>query len=449
MAGTFTPDKYIRRCNCIHNYVITRTLPGPQSRFLSCQAAISQFQILIFIFPLTQKEKSTLKHRLHPKNCAYVRLIIINVAITRRHRLLCPLTREMRQFHNSLVKSWQLVTFLIIAFLCCTYVFMIWFAMSSDRDNVHPILTRLVPAGPCTCQTSTAFQCWDCLSCIDIRKNQSSHYSLGGEDNNTNNSNDDNWIYKYGRDDRKLSLTKDQCDSSFPGLFQDVRRGVEYWRKRGGVTMEDIDASPFKNGMVRAMILDGELYIVAARARSEDHRRKFLATLAAMYRALSASPDRTSTNIEFIFSVEDRVDDVNAAGHPVWVFSRKASEESVWLMPDFGLWSWAHYNHGKILDIGPFGQAVDRILAIESAVPFLEKAKKLIWRGKLSFSPKLRHTLLDTARDKPWSDVKEINWDKGNMNYVPMEDHCRYMFIGHVEGMSCICIFVPCIGTNC
>lgn len=95
-----------------------------------------------------------------------------------------------------------------------------------------------------------------------------------------------------------------------------------------------------------------------------------------MYRLLSASPTRETTpNIEFIFSMEDRVDDVGAVGHPIWVFSRKASEESVWLMPDFGYWLWGHLSN----NIGPYGQAVDRVLATESSLPFLEKTKKLIW----------------------------------------------------------------------
>jgi hypothetical protein len=57
---------------------------------------------------------------------------------------------------------------------------------------------------------------------------------------------------------------------------------------------------------------------------------------------------------------EDRVDDVNAVGHPVWVLSRKTSEESVILMPDFGYWSWAKSN------IGTYGQVVERIMATES-----------------------------------------------------------------------------------
>lgn len=126
--------------------------------------------------------------------------------------------------------------------------------------------------------------------------------------------------------------------------------------------------------MARARIRNGELYIIAAHAKGEDHRRKIAATLSAMYRVLSATPNRSAIpNIEFILSVEDRVDDVNANGHPVWVYSRKATEESVWLIPDFGFWSWGHLSN----DIEPYyTQDVDKVLAIESNVPFYEKEKK-------------------------------------------------------------------------
>lgn len=302
--------------------------------------------------------------------------------------------------------------------------------MNSDQDNVHPLITQLIPAGHCTCQTSTSFQCSNCFSCLSFQNPSSSNKSSS------------TWTYEYGRDNHNLSLSKDQCNLSFPGLFQDIYRGIEYWRQLGGVTYEDIEATPLKNGMARAIIHNGELSVVAVQAKGEDHRRKIVATLSSMYRALSASPNRgTTPNIEFIFSVEDRVDDVNANGHPVWVFSRKASEESVWLIPDFGFWSWGHLNN----DIGPYTQAVDKILATESEIPFPDKERKVVWRGKLSFAPKLRRVLLETARNQIWGDVKELDWSQ-KANFLSMEDHCRYMFIAHVEGtffFSFLFLFLP------
>lgn len=66
---------------------------------------------------------------------------------------------------------------------------------------------------------------------------------------------------------------------------------------------------------------------------------------------------------------------------------------------------------------------------------FVDKEPKLVWRGKLSFAPKLRRALLDVARGTSWGDVKALDWRKKD-NFLTMEDHCRYMFIGHVEGIS-------------
>ncbi|PLB33876.1 glycosyl transferase family 90-domain-containing protein [Aspergillus candidus] len=320
---------------------------------------------------------------------------------------------------SSRVCSQQRILLTALIAICGIFIYLMWHGMNSDRDNVHPIITQLIPAGHCTCQTSTSFECADCLTCLDSQ-------------NSSSNAASSNWTYEYDRDNSNLSLNKDQCSHSFPGLFQDVYRGGEYWKQRGGVSYADLEATPLEKGMARAIIHNGELYVVAVRTMSEDHRRKIVATLSAMYRALAASPDRSTTpNIEFIFSVEDRVDDVDANDHPVWVFSRKASEESVWLIPDFGFWSWGHLSN----DIGPYTQAIDKIQTTEAERSFLDKEKKLVWRGKLSFAPKLRRALLDIARNQVWGDVKEVDWSR-KANFLPMEEHCRYMFIAHVEGRA-------------
>lgn len=309
---------------------------------------------------------------------------------------------------------------------CGILVFTIWFGMNSDRDNVHPLVTQMIPAGHCTCQTSTTFQCADCLTCLasstPVEKNQQQQQQSALS----------TWKFEYGRDDRNLGLSRDQCQSAFPGLFQDITRAGDYWRAQGGITKEDLDAVSLQPGMARAIIQDGELYVVAARAKNEDRRRKILAALSSMHRALTASPDRASTKpdtVEFIFSVEDRVDDVHGGGHPIWVLARKATEQSAWLMPDFGFWAWEHWKQ----HIGPYSQAVDRVQDVESQLDFGDKQKQLVWRGKLSFAPKLRRALLDTARNQTWSDVKALDWSDKE-NFMSLEDHCRYMFIAHVEG---------------
>lgn len=180
--------------------------------------------------------------------------------------------------------------------------------------------------------------------------------------------------------------------------------------------------------MARAFISQGRLHVVASRARNEDHRRKILGVLSSIHRALAADQERSfRRDIEFVFSVEDKVDDVTSPDAPVWVFARTATEQGVWLMPDFSFWAWDNEHNY----IGPFDQVVDRIQRAD--IPWEAKKPQLVWRGKPSFAPKLRHALMEAARDEPWGDVKEVHWKTGS-NVLRMEDHCQYMFIAHVEG---------------
>ncbi|EYE96653.1 endoplasmic reticulum-resident kdel protein [Aspergillus ruber CBS 135680] len=325
--------------------------------------------------------------------------------------------------------SWSLQRMLWTSTMCFwgIVMFTMWFGMNSDRDNVHPLITQMIPAGHCTCQTSTTFQCADCLNCLA----SSAPSPAENEHQHQQQSALSTWRFEYGRDDRNMGLERQQCHSAFPGLFQDVVRAKDYWRAQGGIAKEDLDAVSLEPGMARAIIQHGELYIVAARAKNEDHRRKILAALSSMHRALTASPERATDTIEFIFSVEDRVDDVYGGSQPIWVLARKASEQSAWLMPDFGFWSWEHWKQ----HIGPYSQAVDRVRDMESQLGFEDKEKKLVWRGKLSFAPKLRRALLDTARNETWSDVKALDWSNKE-NCMSLEDHCRYKFIAHAEGRS-------------
>ncbi|KAJ5981438.1 hypothetical protein N7499_001555 [Penicillium canescens] len=304
----------------------------------------------------------------------------------------------------------------IIATLSFGVIFMLWYGMNSDRDYIHPILTQLIPAGHCACQTSTTFQCSTCLSCPET--------GLQHDDTAPG------WTFEYARDGRNEALDKQQCKAAFPGLFEDIARGGKFWSQHGGLSTAELDTIPVQQGMARAFISNGELYVVAARSKGEDHRRKILGTLSSIHRALAADPERASRrDIEFVFSVEDKVEDVTNPDWPVWVFSRTPNEEGVWLMPDFSFWAWDNPNNY----MGPYDQVVDRIKRLD--IPWAEKKPQLVWRGKPSFAPKLRRALMEAARGKPWGDVKQVDWSTGE-NVLKMEDHCHYMFIAHVEGRS-------------
>ncbi|KAE8383255.1 glycosyl transferase family 90-domain-containing protein [Aspergillus bertholletiae] len=225
-------------------------------------------------------------------------------------------------------------------------------------------------------------------------------------------------------------LSYNHCVAIFPGLFEDPIRAQSFWTARHGISRADIDNINMVDGMARVAIYQGRLYILKALARGEDHRRKILGILATTHRSLISAPQLAAIlDTEFVFSVEDKVEDVAGPDHPLWVLARKATEESVWLMPDFGFWSWGHIDS----QIGPYDEVVK--LVKDHELPWEEKKDKLVWRGKLSFAPKLRRTLLEVVRHYTWDDVKEVEW-KNMANFLSMENHCDYRFIAHVEGRS-------------
>lgn len=310
---------------------------------------------------------------------------------------------------------------LLLTVCFCSFVLVIWYGMNTDREYIHPLLNQLIPAGHCACQSATIFECSSCMSCVQ---------SGGLLQQQQPPASSSNWRFRYEIDAGNEALDRNQCKTGFPGLFEDVDRAVKYWQLRGApLNSADLDDIYLEYGMARAWISGGELYVMATRARNEDHRRKILAVLSAIHRALVADGERRSRDIEFVFSVEDKVEDVTGPERPVWVFSRTALEEAVWLMPDFGYWAWDNQQN----PIGPYDQVVEQIQ--RSEVPWAEKLPQLVWRGKPSFAPKLRRALLEAARGKPWGDVKQVDW-YGRTNILRMEDHCKYMFIAHVEGMS-------------
>ncbi|KAH2715752.1 hypothetical protein KXV24_006562 [Aspergillus fumigatus] len=291
-------------------------------------------------------------------------------------------------------------------------IWTLWLGVNSDKDNIHPLLNQLIPAGHCACRSATIFSCDSCLQCSASTLPPSPsppHITF---------------------DPNEYSYNETQCHSFFPGLFEDPTRAQTFWQAKNGIRRADLDNVQMMNGMVRAAVYKGRLYVLTALARGEDHRRKIIGVLSSIHRALiSASDLAVIPDTEFIFSVEDKVEDIAGPGHPLWVLARKPHEESVWLMPDFGFWSWGHLDS----QIRPYDQVVEHVRQQE--VPWDQKRDKLVWRGKLSFAPKLRRTLLEVARGYPWGDVREVEW-RNKANFLSMEEHCDYKFIAHVEGRS-------------
>jgi hypothetical protein len=180
----------------------------------------------------------------------------------------------------------------------------------------------------------------------------------------------------------------------------------------------------------------GDMMYTATRAKS---------TLHSLHRALVASPDRESLpSIEFHFSADDFVwDDLKLAGGPVWAYTKRdtadiehgdVDDSNIWLMPDFGYWAWPE------VDIAPYQETRRRIAAVDVEYDsFQAKKKQLLWRGSLNTAAELRNGLIDATKNKYWASVRAVDWGDSKSvaeNVIPIEDHCRYMFLAHTEGRS-------------
>jgi hypothetical protein len=294
----------------------------------------------------------------------------------------------------------------------------------SESQEISLFLKKILPAGNCLCQSSTTFDC-------KLSSSEATTYENGGRELSA--SLESGWRFQFGRDDLNLGMSDSQCMSAFPGLFEDIYRAVALRLDQNTyVSAHDLNSIELSRGMVRAMIVERKLVVLESQHMDQDHRKKGLATLQAIQRSISIS-GKSLPNIEFVFSIEDMVQNL---AEPLWTLARRPQDENLWLMPDFGFWSW------DIEDLGPFDSVVQRVIRDEINVPWPVKIQKLVWRGALRRAPKLRRALLDACRDKTWSDVEVLVETAPSIfgNYVSAADQCKYMFLAHAEGEY---IFIP------
>ncbi|KKA20139.1 DUF821 domain protein [Rasamsonia emersonii CBS 393.64] len=245
--------------------------------------------------------------------------------------------------------------------------------------------------------------------------------------------NNDTWEFIASRDGDNYGLSDEQCQIAFPKLFVEIDKSVAL---RAGankpITWKELNSRKVGDGLVRAIVDRGELYIVDFGDMPYTFTRA-KATLHSLHRALIAVPNRHELpSVEFIFSTEDFVVDTDKG--PIWAYSKRDEDDAVWLMPDFGFWSWPE------VKVGPYRDIRRRIAAVDDGLAFRDKKKQLLWRGSLATAPELRGNLLANTRGKPWASIRVLDWsqsdDNDKSNVLPMEEHCRYMFLAHTEGRS-------------
>ncbi|KAK5192133.1 hypothetical protein LTR92_008080 [Exophiala xenobiotica] len=233
-----------------------------------------------------------------------------------------------------------------------------------------------------------------------------------------------NGRWKYERDAENLMLNSHQCEQAFPGLFQEVERPVN-GRKHSPITLEELDSNPQQNGYVRAMIYDQQLYVIATAGGIYSRE---LATLHALHRAILSSPEPLP-NIEFAFNTDDRIPSV-----AIWGYARRTEDTNIWLIPDFGHWSWPETKVGSLREVQMKAALTEQI----DGWSWSRKIPKILWRGA-TMGLELRERLLNVTADQPWADVKALTWrDKDSManDLKSMPEHCQYKYLAHTEGNS-------------
>ena len=208
------------------------------------------------------------------------------------------------------------------------------------------------------------------------------------------------------------------------------------------ITKDQLDRQDLQGPKYRAMIHDGELYLLSEGGLTGDPPHRGLATLHAINRALVAIPpdDRAKLpNCEFIAFLQDHTTMYGQDKEPSpvsWAYTKQNTDiyENVWLMPDFGFYDWAEAM------IGSFNQARRSIREVEASIPnFQDKIPKIHWRGSPFFNGRLRDPFVEITTNQSWAEVATFNqFDKGNINSEihPISDFCRYQFVAHMSGGS-------------
>lgn len=230
---------------------------------------------------------------------------------------------------------------------------------------------------------------------------------------------------------RHYGLSTEQCLSAFPLLYKEVDRAVAYRRAVGNITLQDVDVGWRGDGIVRAMIYDNELYIIDPHGVGDhNHRPRSIATLHSLHRAVTAYQGELP-NIEFTLTDHDAAEFGNKGeSHTTWAYSRLKSQESLWLMPDFGFWGWP--------DVGLRSYSELQRHLDHGELEWADKEAKLVWRGSLAVGAHdARNGLMTHSDGKPWSAVQSLDWgNKSNIDerLLSMEEHCDYRFVAQTEG---------------
>lgn len=159
------------------------------------------------------------------------------------YRRRCPAATEILSFIF-------ICTCALVFLLVCSIVY----GTRTENPSLPPLVKEVMPAGRCLCEFSTNFACDTCLDCA-------SNQAVLAE-NRTDLEANNLWMFDFKRDRNNFGLDDEQCESAFPGQYEDIERAVKVRKRWGKVTEADLSSFELTKGMVRAMIYDKEVSVV-------------------------------------------------------------------------------------------------------------------------------------------------------------------------------------------
>lgn len=249
------------------------------------------------------------------------------------------------------------------------------------------------------------------------------------------------FTYDYEKHQRYHAMSDEQCDASFPHLFDPIYATAAA-RAESPIRLSELDIEDGKC-LVRVLVYQSELFIIQGNQNHECwyqlwHERT-AGLLNSIHRAISSAQPDTIPDAEFVLSLDDDpqrpVDKMHGKDSnttAVMGLARLSNQTHIWLMPDYAFWAWPSAR------VGSHSQASREAAETNSQWPWHKKFPKAIWRGSTHVNPPLRESLVQLTAYKPWADVAEcnINDPLTKEHCILQHEHCRYRFPVHTEGYT-------------
>ncbi|EPQ26707.1 uncharacterized protein PFL1_05686 [Pseudozyma flocculosa PF-1] len=228
-----------------------------------------------------------------------------------------------------------------------------------------------------------------------------------------------NLTYNSPFNPEDLTLTEEECDAFFPGLWDEIDRSVKHFTHVDTNSRQYLD-KVCDDGIwshARVLVHNNKVYL---RYFQKSPFTRLQAALALLYQSVITSREKLP-DVEFCISLNDW------GSQGKFSLDRAPYLHDVWLMPDYGWYAWPEH-------VGSYAEYREKTLQVERDNPWEKKISKLFWRGSMGVGTADREAMLGAAEGHEWNDAKAMTWGKGGN--IPMEDHCKWKFHGFPEGVT-------------